>query len=87
MCRTHFRSRFYLFDSLGHTVSLKKKRRVVVVLKEVCCLPRARVKDMKRELPALVEPSDYYSLLLFQIGNDEKSKGNQPGLQGLGTTG
>ena len=28
-------------------------------LREVCCLPRAWVKDVKRKLPTLVQPSGY----------------------------
>ncbi|KAK4810710.1 LOW QUALITY PROTEIN: hypothetical protein QYF61_007684, partial [Mycteria americana] len=40
-------------------------------LREVCCLPGARVKDITRILPSLVRPSDYYPLLLFHVGGDE----------------
>ncbi|GAB0208393.1 hypothetical protein GRJ2_003305000 [Grus japonensis] len=40
-------------------------------LREVCCLPRARVKDITRKLPSLVQPSDYYPLLLLHVGGDE----------------
>ena len=40
-------------------------------LREVCCLPRARVKDIARKLSRLVRPSDYYPLLLFHVGADE----------------
>ena len=40
-------------------------------LREVCCLPGARVKDVTRILPSLVRPSDYYPLLLFHVGGDE----------------
>lgn len=29
---------------------------------------------MKRELPALVQPSEYYPLLIFQVGGDEASR-------------
>ncbi|KAK4810861.1 hypothetical protein QYF61_008833 [Mycteria americana] len=39
--------------------------------REVCCLPGARVRDITRKLPSLVEPSDYYLLLLFHVGGDE----------------
>lgn len=44
------------------------------VHREVCCLPGARVKDVKRMLPSLVRPSDYYPLLLFQVGSDEVTR-------------
>ncbi|KAK4817118.1 hypothetical protein QYF61_027981 [Mycteria americana] len=40
-------------------------------LREVCCLPGARVKDITRIRPSLVQPSDYYPLLLFHVGGDE----------------
>ncbi|GAB0207770.1 mitochondrial enolase superfamily member 1 [Grus japonensis] len=40
-------------------------------LREVCCLPRAHVKDITRKLPSLVQPSDYYPLLLLHVGGDE----------------
>ncbi|GAB0179160.1 hypothetical protein GRJ2_000381300 [Grus japonensis] len=40
-------------------------------LREVCCLPRARVKDIARKLPSLVHPSDYYPLLLLHVCGDE----------------
>ncbi|KGL92731.1 hypothetical protein N301_10736, partial [Charadrius vociferus] len=39
--------------------------------REVCCLPGARVRDVKRKLPSLVRQSDYYPLLVFQIGSDD----------------
>ncbi|KAK4826058.1 hypothetical protein QYF61_004173 [Mycteria americana] len=40
-------------------------------LREACCLPGARVKDITRVLPSLVRPSDYYLLLLFHVGGYE----------------
>ncbi|GAB0204309.1 mitochondrial enolase superfamily member 1 [Grus japonensis] len=40
-------------------------------LREVCCLPGAHVKDIARKLPSLVQPSDYYPLLLLHVGGDE----------------
>jgi len=39
--------------------------------REVCCLPGARVRDDAKELPGLVRPSDYYPLLVMQVGGDE----------------
>ncbi|KFU84659.1 hypothetical protein M959_03165, partial [Chaetura pelagica] len=39
--------------------------------REVCCLPGARIRDVKRKLPNLVNSSDYYPLLIFQVGSDE----------------
>ena len=38
--------------------------------RELCCLLGARVKDIRKKLPSLVRPSDYYPLLLFQVGSD-----------------
>jgi len=67
----------------GTTASAKKKRRVIVIgdsllrgtegpicrpdpsHREVCSLPGARVRD------AAVRPSDYYPLLVMQVGGDE----------------
>jgi len=39
--------------------------------REVCCLPGARVRDVARKLLGLVRPSDYYPLLVVQVGGDE----------------
>jgi len=39
--------------------------------REVCCLPGTRVSDVARKLPGLVRPSDYYLLLVMQVGDDE----------------
>ena len=39
--------------------------------REVCCLPGARVRDVAKKLPGLVWPSDYYPLLVMQVGGDE----------------
>ena len=39
--------------------------------REVCCLPGARVRDFAKEVKRLVQPTDYYPLLVFQAGSDE----------------
>jgi len=39
--------------------------------KEVCCFPGAQVRDVAKKLPGLVRPSDYYPLLVKQVGGDE----------------
>ena len=44
--------------------------------REVCCLPGARVRDVARELPGLVPPSDYYLLLVMQVGRYEIGEKN-----------
>ena len=58
--------------------------------REGCCLPGA--KDMRKKLPCLVRPPDYYPLLLFQVGSDDIGRKKFPkayekGLQNLGATG
>ncbi|KFV15623.1 hypothetical protein N340_04099, partial [Tauraco erythrolophus] len=40
-------------------------------LREVCCLLGDWVKDVSRKLPSLIQPTDYYPLLLFHVGGDE----------------
>jgi len=42
--------------------------------REVCCLPGARVRDVAKKLLDLVWPSDYYPLLVVQVGGDEIAK-------------
>ena len=44
--------------------------------REVCCLPGARLKDITGELPGLVRTSDYYPLLVVQVGSDETAGRN-----------
>jgi len=39
--------------------------------REVCCLPGAWVRGVARKLSDLVCPSDYYLLLVMQVGGDE----------------
>ena len=39
--------------------------------REVCCLLGVRVKDVRKKLPSIVRPTDYYPLLLFQVGSDD----------------
>jgi len=39
--------------------------------REVCCLPGAGVRDVATKLPGLMQPSDYYPLLVMQVGGDE----------------
>lgn len=69
------------------TSAIQKKGRVVVVggsllrrdpvccldlpHREVCCLPEAQVQDITRRLPELIEPSDYYPLLVVQVCSNE----------------
>lgn len=38
--------------------------------REGSCLSGAKVRDIKRKLPGLVEPSDHYPLLVIQVGSD-----------------
>jgi len=37
----------------------------------VCCLPGAQVRDITRKLPKLVRSTDYFPLLIVQVGSDE----------------
>jgi len=39
--------------------------------REAYFLPGARVRNISRKLPGLVRPSDYYPLLVMQVGSDE----------------
>ena len=39
--------------------------------REVCCLPGARVRDVRKALPQLIKPEDYYPLVVIQIGSRE----------------
>jgi len=39
--------------------------------REFCYLLEVRVRDIARKLPGLVQPSDYYPLLVMQVGGDE----------------
>jgi len=36
--------------------------------REVCCLPGARIRNITKRLPSLVQSTDYYPLLLFHMG-------------------
>lgn len=38
--------------------------------REVCCLAGAQVKDITTKLPSLVQPSDYYLLLILTVGGE-----------------
>jgi len=39
--------------------------------REVCCHPGAPVRDVARKITGLLQPSDYYSVLVVQVGGDE----------------
>lgn len=42
---------------------------------EVCCLPEAQIRDTVDGPPQLVQPSDYYPLLLLHMGINDTAKG------------
>ncbi|KFV62420.1 hypothetical protein N307_01705, partial [Dryobates pubescens] len=42
--------------------------------REVCSLPGAWVRDITRRIPKIIQPSDYYPLLVIQAGSDEIDK-------------
>ena len=46
------------------------------ICREVCCLPGARIRDISRELPTLILPSDYYPLLIVQASSNEVTERN-----------
>ena len=39
--------------------------------REVCCLPGACVRDVRKALPQLIKPEDYYPLVVIQVGSRE----------------
>ena len=39
--------------------------------REVGCLPGPRVRDVAKKISGLVQPSDYYPLLVMQVGSDK----------------
>lgn len=41
------------------------------IRREVCCLSGAWVRDITKKLPSLLQPTDDYPLLVFQVGNDQ----------------
>ena len=41
---------------------------------EVCSFPWARVRDISRKLPILIQTSDHYPLLIAQASSDEISE-------------
>jgi len=43
---------------------------------EVCCLPRAKVRDVTERMPQLVKSTDCYPLLLFHIGTNDTASWN-----------
>ena len=50
--------------------------------REVCCLPEARIKDLKAKLPGLVRPKDYYPLLVCHVGSDDISRRSPKAMKG-----
>ena len=41
---------------------------------EVCCLSGAWVRDITRKLPKVVWSTDYFPLLIIQVGSDETAQ-------------
>lgn len=58
-------------------------------LREVCCILGVFVKDVKRNLPVLVQSSSLYLLRLFHVGSDGAAISLRAieVFQGLGITG
>lgn len=40
--------------------------------REVCCLTGARVRDISRRLSGLIQRTDYYALVIVQVGSDKE---------------
>ncbi|GAB0186843.1 interactor protein for cytohesin exchange factors 1 [Grus japonensis] len=45
--------------------------------RNVCCLAEARIQDVVEGLPKLVQPLDFYPLLLFHVSTNDTARGNQ----------
>lgn len=62
-----------------------------IPLKEVCCIPGVKIKEVTRKFPSLAQCSDYYPQLILDESGDKittcsQSKGYHR-LQSLGTIG
>lgn len=55
------------------------------LLREVCCLLGAWIKDVTEKLPSLLKPTDYYPVLVFHVGASEERKAEDPGNYKPGT--
>lgn len=49
--------------------------RLDLLFRKVCCLPGAQIRNSVTRLKSLVQPSDYYQILLFYVdANDVATK-------------
>lgn len=48
---------------------------------EMCCLLRAPIGDITERLPSLVRSTDYYPLLLFQVGTSNMTRSSLRSIQ------
>lgn len=59
--------------------------------REMCCLLRAYIGDITERLPSLMWSTDYYPLMLFQVGTGDMSRSrlliSPEGLQSSGSCG
>lgn len=44
--------------------------------RDVCCLPRASIRDTSSRFPGVLWPTDYYSMLVVHVSSDEDDKRN-----------
>jgi len=44
--------------------------------REVCCLPRAKVREVTERVPQFVKSTDYYPLLFFHVGTNDTANRN-----------
>lgn len=42
--------------------------------REVCCLPRAGILDITVRIPDLIQPSDYYPMVLIHMGMNDVAR-------------
>lgn len=56
-------------------------------LGEECCLPVVWVRHISKKFPGLLWPTDYYLLLIFQVGSIKKASDNQERHQDIGIIG
>lgn len=45
-----------------------------LLLREVCCLSGAHIRDVTRRLPSHVQPKDYYLPIMFHMGTTDASR-------------
>ncbi|XP_025065811.1 uncharacterized protein LOC112551083 [Alligator sinensis] len=44
--------------------------------REVCCLPEAKIQDVIIRIPDLIQPLDYYPMVLIHVGTNDTARSN-----------